>query len=1592
MPADVQPGEITAQLGAAWVKPAYVQQFLRELLDDDTVLVEHPGGPIWVIKGPRDGVLATSTWGTERYSATDLAEAILAQRPIQVRDTIEVTLPDGNTSERRILNPDETLAAQEKATEIKEQFAEWAWKDPDRAADLATSYNEMFNSLVLRNYDDVELSLPGLVLGWDPHPHQVAAVARILAEPSVGLFHEVGAGKTAEMVMGAMELRRLGLARKPAICVPNHMLEQFSREFLQLYPQARILVAQKEDLVADKRREFVARCATGDWDAIIIGHSAFEKIPMSREAQQAYMTQELARISEWIENAKAEGGLSVKRLEGMKLAAEERLKKKLDATRDPGITFEATGIDYAFIDEGHLFKNLRTLSSIPGAAIDGSMRASDLDMKLHYLREKNGRRVTTLATATPIANSITEAHVMMRYLRPDLLDKAGVIDFDVWAGTFGQLVSEIELAPEGGTSFRMNTRFARFINVPEMLRMFHVPGDVKTADDLNLPVPKIAVRADGKRVPETVAVDPTEGQQAAVEELGDRAERLRRRLVTPDEDNMLSICTDGRKAGLDLRLLGLAMDGPGKVGVAAGRIAGIYHQNRDKVYTGPDGQPHPVTGALQIVFSDLGTPNPHRWNVYDELRAQLVALGVPREGIRFIHEAKNDQQKGELFADARAGKVAVLVGSTAMMGVGTNVQTRAIALHHLDCPWRPADVAQREGRILRQGNQNDEVQIIRYVTERTFDAYMWQTLARKARFIAQVMRGRLDVREIEDIGDAALSFDEVKALATANPLLIDKAKADAELTRLERAQRAHQRNQGYLQHTITRSTQRAGDLTNLVPQIDQAIGLRRDTRGDAFTMRVDGRAYTKRTEAGQALKAALLREASGLERGQNRTVQAGTFGGFTIVADVMAWASSIEIIVHLDGAPGTDLRLDRGELQSHSASGLVTKIENKLRGLEDVKAATLKEIDRLHAETERATAEAGKPFTQADDLAAARAEAERINEELQVMAGESERERDQRPDPPDTAAAPEPGSPSPATDTTPAPAPAPAASAPPRQPDHREQAGHDSGTAGRQAQTGRGTAAASPRNARDTGADAAGPAATPGPPPIGSDSWPADHPFAADIDALLQMALADPDLALMARANDPSHFMLGFWEWPPGGIVDNFDLNGGQLTAFPGAFFSDPSLAASVTAAVAQQVYLAHAGPARQEYAATTSEFTTEAVHRAARQWETQITADRAAQCGCDRGCPSCELPRGHDHALRDVITADIGLVRAGIALTRPGGTAPRPALPYTRTITWDDDASAYAIDITGDDGGRFRLIVPEPPADWQVQARDAPPVSLPGTGTRPGTRPAAVRYLLGLLPDTAGRDETPGGPPSSTQERNGLSTDSLRELAGRHGLIAGPDVHGVWFIRQGTDPGTRWALRQEQPGQPLMDRTGRIIPDDRAGAYLTAWTAAPDTDRDQLYTQVFPDTGSPPAAEHAFPRNVCHHACSDASCRARDTGRDHYLYTDGRAAVAAARPPATAAYYAVSPAGQWTRHMDGTTEVLERPPNHSGLSVIAGETAAARPEPSAAPGPADWTADHPYAAQITAMRTAALADTQITAAARNSDQQNFTITFTHWA
>lgn len=978
--------EITARLGAVWISAGVHEQFLNELLRTREVRVENALPGMWEVRGGRQGLLATSEWGTQRRPAPDIAQAVMEQRTLLVYDEVE----DADGHKRQVLNPVETTSAQEKADQLQERFAEWVWEDPERARTLVDEYNRRFNSLVLRDYTGAGeyLTLPGLASTFTPRPHQRSAVARMIGEPAAGLFHDVGAGKTSEMIMGVMEMRRMGLIAKPMLVVPNHMLEQFSREWLQIYPRARILAASSKDLTADKRRLFVARTAANEWDGVLMTQGAFARIPLRPATQIAYIQAQVDELRHVLADAEGEDRMSVKRIQRKLLQAENKLKAQTDTTRDAGVCFEDTGVDYLVLDEMHMYKNLATESNIRDAAIDGSERATDLHMKLDYLRSQGRERVVTAATATPISNSVTEAFVMQKYLRPDLLENAGIGSFDAWAATFGQTVTQMEMAPTG-TGFRMRTRFAKFTNVPEMLKMWSIFADVKTADDLHLPVPDLAERDDGKRAAATVAVQPTVELERFVDTLGQRADKVASKQVSPDEDNMLVISTDGRKAALDIRMiLPGHPSGPTKVDVAADTIHRVWQQTRDTEYLDTiTGQPSPVRGALQLVFSDIGTPHPERWNAYDELRAQLVARGMPAEAIRYMHEAKSDADKARLFAAARAGHVAVLIGSTEKMGVGTNVQARAVALYHLDCPWRPSDIAQREGRILRQGNQNAQVGIVRLVTERSFDSYMWQGVERKATFIAQLMRGRLDSREIEEIDSTTLSAAEAKAISSGNPLLLEHSTIQNEVTRLRRLERAWHRNQSMLIHTRDRANDDARRAEADIADLEAALPRIVDTSGDRFRITLGSRLYDSRVDAARAL--AGWAHASDLKWTPRYATRdygvIGTISGFDItVSTGPALGGDLMVHVGLVGVPRSGFLMDRDAFLDGGV-GPIQRIENRVSGIPALLDHAHTDLIAANEAAADASERVGQPFRHAKALAAAEEDLADVEVRLAAM-------------------------------------------------------------------------------------------------------------------------------------------------------------------------------------------------------------------------------------------------------------------------------------------------------------------------------------------------------------------------------------------------------------------------------------------------------------------------------------------------------------------------------------------------------------------------------------------------------------------------------
>ncbi len=1011
VPADLGPNEIDGRLGAAWIGEDVARDFLRDLLEmgDDPynqVKVARAGS-IWTVEAPKYGNLSTDVWGTDRRSAGELVQALLQQRSIKVGSTDPVT-------GKNVPDPDATLAAQAKAEAISERFAEWLWEDPERARRLAWQYNAQFNGIALRSYDGAERSFPGMAAHFKPRAHQVAAVERIVNEPTAMLAHVVGAGKTAEMVMGAAELKRLGMARKPAVVIPNHMLEQFTREYLEVYPNAKVLAAGTDDLTGDKRKEFVARAATGDWDVVILTQKAFEAIPMSADSQEEYIERELADMRRGLLDAQAKiaqgdgdsaTAKSVKAMEKALLKAEEAMRTKLEKQKDSPVTFEQTGIDYLFVDEAHQYSNLRTITNIPNAGATGSNMATDLHMKLEYLRATNDSgRVATFATGTPIRNTVTQAYIMQRYLRPDLLRDAGITSFDAWAATFGTTVEEMELKPEGaggsGSPYRQNTRFSKFRNVPELLRMFHVFADVKMAEDLNLPTPNLV---GGKS--ETVVVPGSDDLADFIADLGDRAEKVRSGGVDPADDNMLKISGDGRKAALSMALVG-GEHQPGKIEAAADRISAIHARTKDKRYPVNPDQPDlgddPTPGALQIVFLDLGTPKDKSkkkgerdaaslindsdsdWNAYEELRNQLVERGMDRGSIRFMHEAKNDAEKAELFAQARSGKIAVLVGSTEKMGVGTNVQRRAVAMHHLDAPWRPSDVEQRDGRIMRQGNLNPDVEVIRYVTEGSFDGYMWQTLERKARFINQIMRGSLDVREIEDVGDTSLSFAEIKALAAGSPDLLDLSKVDTLRNKLERLYRTHARTQTNNANLIGTMTAGADQNDANVAALDAAIAARTNTRGDAFGIQLNGAQGPVLRDRGEA--GSLLARALGdlHYRGAARRLQGpqevARIGGHTVMAEYVRGGSQGPVLrLYVEGVPGDIVNVNEADARRLN---LTPRIENFLLGFEQRRQNEIDTAEYRRTEVERMRARVGIEFPKLRELEAARAKADRLRQKM----------------------------------------------------------------------------------------------------------------------------------------------------------------------------------------------------------------------------------------------------------------------------------------------------------------------------------------------------------------------------------------------------------------------------------------------------------------------------------------------------------------------------------------------------------------------------------------------------------------------------------
>lgn len=956
-PKDLDASEISVRLGATWIEPTIIKQFADELVDAPLVsrrMVDVHYAPytgLWNISGKSitgGNIKASVTYGTNRANFYHILEESLNLRAIRIFDTVR----EADGSERRVLNPQETQAAQGKQQQIEDAFKEWIWKDQNRRQALVKLYNEKFNSTRPREYDGSHIQFHGMNPEITLRPHQRNAIAHILYGHNTLLGHVVGAGKTYEMVAAAMEKKRLGLCSKTLICVPNHLTEQMASEALQLYPNANILVAKRTDFEKANRKKFCGRIATGNYDIIVIGHSQFERIPLSNERQAHYLQSQIDEVIEQTAMLKREHAenFTVKQMERTRKQLEKRLEKLNNTERkDDVVTFEELGVDSLMIDEAHMFKNLMCVSkmrNVAGISQTESQRASDLLMKTMYLDEITGGRGVTFATGTPLSNSMTELYTMQRYLQRHTLEVNGLSNFDAWASTFGETVTAIELAPEG-TGYRTKTRFAKFYNLPELMAMFKECADIQTADMLKLPVPELE---GGK--PINVQLQPSSIQRVMVSDLGRRADIVRGGGVDPKEDNMLKITNDGRKLALDQRLIDpqLPDDPNSKVNACVDRVFEIWERTK-------------ANRSTQLIFCDLSTPKAGIFNVYDDIRDKLVSRGIPKEEIQFIHDANTEVRKADLFAKVRSGTVRVLMGSTAKMGAGTNVQRKLIALHHLDVPWRPSDIEQREGRMVRQGNENKEVAIYRYVTEATFDAYSWQLIENKQRFIGQVMTSKSPARSCDDIDEAALSYAEVKALAAGNPAIKEKMDLDIQVTRL-RTLKAQYTSQHYrLEDAVaikfpTEIQKTKGVIANCSADantVEQNTHL--DSEGkDAFSICLMDTTYDKREDAGRALLGLI-----GAAMTSEKPVSIGSFKGLAVQAIFLPLGQ--EFHAQLVGTGVYDVPLGADTV------GNITRIINAAAGITKRRDAAVNDLEQLEKQLRNAKDELQQPFQQEQELA-----------------------------------------------------------------------------------------------------------------------------------------------------------------------------------------------------------------------------------------------------------------------------------------------------------------------------------------------------------------------------------------------------------------------------------------------------------------------------------------------------------------------------------------------------------------------------------------------------------------------------------------------
>ena len=951
-PKDLDASEIEARLGATWISEDYITRFMAETFHTPRYYV---GSKVkvqyaevtgqWNVMGKNvdsyGNALVTSTYGTQRANAYRLLEDALNLRDTKIYDTVQDA--DG---EHRELNRKETMLAQQKQELIKEEFKEWIFKDLHRREDLCKIYNERFNSIRPREYDGSHIQFVGMNPEITLMPHQKNAVAHVLYGNNTLLAHCVGAGKTFQMIAAGMESKRLGLSQKNLYVVPNHLTEQWGSDFLRLYPGANILVATKKDFEPANRKRFCSRIATGDYDAVIIGHTQFEKIPLSKERQIAMLEDQIADITFSIEEAAHQAGqnYTIKQLEKTKKSLQARMKKLNDQTRkDDVVTFEQLGVDRLFVDESHSFKNLflyTKMRNVAGISQTDAQKSSDMFMKCRYMDELTGGRGITFATGTPVSNSMTELYTIMRYLQYDTLMRMGMGHFDSWAATFGETVTAIELSPEG-TGYRAKTRFARFFNLPELISIFKEAADIQTSDMLNLPVPEAEFINE--------VLKPSEEQQDMVAAFSERAESVRAGMVNPTEDNMLKITNDGRKCALDQRLLNeLLPDAEkSKVNTCVEDAFQVWEEGK-------------ADRTTQLIFCDLSTPKGDgTFNVYDDVRNKLVARGIPKEEIAFIHEYNTEAKKAELFAKVRAGQVRILMGSTPKLGAGTNVQDRLIALHHLDCPWKPSDLEQQEGRILRQGNQNDKVKIFRYVTENTFDAYMWQILENKQKFISQIMTSKSPVRACEDVDDTALSYAEIKALATGNPYIKEKMDLDVQVSKLKLLKANHTSQIYRLESDIAKNFPvQISALKERIAgmQIDSQVVKSVDLQdNDTFAMTVGNVLYEDKKEAAEALIAAC----AGLKT-VSTGGKVGEYHGFTLSASYNMFSNAFELTVK--GKCSYKLEIGKDPI------GNMQRIHNTLSSIGRKLTESEQKLETVQQQLATAQEEVKKPFPKEAEL------------------------------------------------------------------------------------------------------------------------------------------------------------------------------------------------------------------------------------------------------------------------------------------------------------------------------------------------------------------------------------------------------------------------------------------------------------------------------------------------------------------------------------------------------------------------------------------------------------------------------------------------